>query len=316
MTAASIVVPAALAGDRLDRVVALLSGRTRAEVAHLVEAGGVQVGGIAEHRRSRRLVAGEEVRFDLSALPEAASFVRAAEPGSVAFKVCSEDADFLIVDKPVGVVTHPGAGQAEGTLVNGLLARYPELALLPDLGCGTAERPGIVHRLDKETSGLLAVARSETGFRSLSAQLADRSLGRTYRALVSGLVGPEQGIVDAPIGRSGREPTRMAVTSGGRAARTRYVVLQRYSGPVPASELEVRLETGRTHQIRVHLAAIGHPVLGDSRYGRQGAARASRLMLHAERLSLMHPRTGDPMVFESSLPDDFAGDLERFSLLE
>jgi len=309
----ALVVPSALAGERLDRAVALLSGRTRADAARLVDAGGVRVGGVPDQRRSRRLVEGEALEIDFSLLPELLAPVP-PPLASVPFEVVYEDGDLLVVDKPAGVVTHPGAGRREGTLVSGLLARYPELASLPAEGYGSPERPGIVHRLDKETSGLLVVARSTAGFRSLTEQLATRTLGRTYRALVAGTVGAAEGVIDAPVGRSEREPTRMAVSPEGRSARTHYEVLRRFEQPVAASEVEARLETGRTHQIRVHFAAIGHPVLGDGKYGgRRGAANITRLMLHAERLRLTHPTTGDEMTFESELPEDFRAGLDRFS---
>jgi 23S rRNA pseudouridine1911/1915/1917 synthase len=312
-----VVVPAALAGERLDRAVAFLSDRPRSDVARLVESEGIRVGGKVEPRRSRRLAEGDLVEFDLGRLPVRSAVSTPAAPGTVPFTIVHEDEDFLIVDKPTGVVTHPGAGQLDGTLVNGLLSSYPELADLPAAGFGSAERPGIVHRLDKETSGLLVVARSPNGFLSLSAEIAERRLGRTYRALVDGLVTPEQGIVDAPIGRSKNDPTRMSVAVDGRSARTHYEVLRRYGQPVSATELEVRLETGRTHQIRVHLGAIGHPVLGDSRYGgRRGSAGVSRLMLHAEKLTLTHPRTAEPMKFAAPLPAEFREGLERFTLLD
>lgn len=311
-----VVIPAALAGERLDRVVAMLSGRPRGEVAELVAGGGVRVGGAVERRRARKLAEGEEVSFDLTAHPAPKQAAAPPPEGAVPFTVVFEDVDLVVVDKPAGVVTHPGAGQRTGTLVGGLLARYPELARLPEAGFGSAERPGIVHRLDKATSGLLAVARSERAFVSLSAQLAEHSVERTYRALVVGHVGPERGLVDAPIGRSLHDPTAMAVAAAGegRAARTHYRVAARFDEPVPASELEVRLETGRTHQIRVHLSAIGHPVLGDRRYGgARSSAGVGRLMLHAEVLSLTHPGSGERRSFASPLPPDYRTSRDRFS---
>src|SRR5439155_23772111 len=166
-----------------------------------------------------------------------------------------------VVDKPPDLVVHPGAGNAAGTMVAGLLARFPELA-----GVGEADRPGVVHRLDKGTSGLLVVARTPAAYESLVGQLSSRSVERRYRTLVWGWPEPTTGLVDAPIGRSRRDPTRMAVAAGGREARTGYETERRYHEPVEAALLECRLETGRTHQIRVHLAAIGHPVVGDARY--------------------------------------------------
>ncbi|HET9092875.1 MAG TPA: RluA family pseudouridine synthase, partial [Acidimicrobiales bacterium] len=189
--------------------------------------------------------------------------------------------------------------------VAGLLARYPELAALPGEGAGATERPGIVHRLDKDTSGLLVVARTASSYRSLVGQLKRRSMGRGYLAVVVGHLGAPAGVVDAPIGRSPEDPTVMAVSGAGREARTAYRVLRRASEPLEATVIEATLETGRTHQIRVHLAAIGHPVLGDRRYGgARGAMPLRRPMLHAARLELEHPATGERLVFEAEPPED------------
>ena len=185
----------------------------------------------------------------------------------MAVRVVHADADVAVVDKPAGLVVHPGAGHHEGTLVGGLLARFPDLADLVDAGVCPADRPGIVHRLDKGTSGLLAVARTEPAYRALVAQLADRSMERRYLALVEGTVADDRGEIDAPIGRSTRTPTKMAVAAGGRAARTGFTVLERRTSPRPTTLVELSLQSGRTHQIRVHMAAIGHPVVGDARYG-------------------------------------------------
>ena len=220
----------------------------------------------------------------------------------VRFTVVHEDDQLIIVDKPAGLVVHPGAGNEHGTLVNGLLARYPELR-----GVGEDHRPGIVHRLDVGTSGLLAVARTERAYRELVAALASRDVGRVYRTLVWGHPANPVGVVEAPIGRDHRDPTRMAVVVDGRPSRTRYRVLRQYSTPVAASSVECRLETGRTHQIRVHLAAIGHPVVGDATYGgvRPGIS-CPRPFLHAARLELDHPVTGESLEFESPLPADLA----------
>jgi 23S rRNA pseudouridine1911/1915/1917 synthase len=217
-----------------------------------------------------------------------------------------EDEHVLVVDKPAGLVVHPGAGQTSGTLVHGLLHRYPDLAEV-----GDPSRPGIVHRLDKGTSGLMLVARTTPALIDLSAQMKARTVERRYLALVLGEVAEGKGIVDAPVGRSTRHPTRMSVTTRGRPARTRYEVLERYTEPVPATLLECRLETGRTHQIRVHLAAIEHPVVGDTRYGRGQALPMNRPFLHAHALEFDHPDDHTRRRFESLLPADLEAIRER-----
>ncbi|HVF32694.1 MAG TPA: RluA family pseudouridine synthase [Acidimicrobiales bacterium] len=296
------IVPSALAGERIDRVVSMLTELPRAEVATLVERGAVRIGGVAVGRGSRKVREGEVVEVDV---PERPAIAALAPDASVAVPVVHEDADVLVVDKPAGLVVHPGAGHGMGTMVQGLLARFPEIGSLPGLGAGEADRPGIVHRLDAGTSGLLVVARTADAYHALVAQLAAREVQRHYRALVLGTVEANAGEVDAPIGRSDRDPTQMAVATGGRDARTRYEVLERYASPVPTTELACKLETGRTHQIRVHLAAIGHPVVGDGRYGGERPALAiGRPFLHAERLAFTHPASGEVLTFSSPLPVD------------
>jgi 23S rRNA pseudouridine1911/1915/1917 synthase len=228
-----------------------------------------------------------------------------ADP-SVVVDVVYEDADVLVVDKPPGLVVHPGAGNQTGTLVNGLLARYPEIASVGDPG-----RPGIVHRLDKGTSGLLVVARSPAAYTALVEQLGRRSVGRRYTTLVWGRPEPAAGVIDAPVGRSARDPTRMTVSSRGRDARTHYHVERVFRTPAVVSLLDCRLETGRTHQVRVHLAAIHHPVVGDGRYGgKREPIAAQRPLLHARALSFAHPATGVRVEVESALPDDLQAVLE------
>jgi 23S rRNA pseudouridine1911/1915/1917 synthase len=292
-------IPPALDGERLDRVVALITSESRTHAGALVDEGNVLVDDAVVTTRARKVRTGEvvEVRYD----PGATSGLPVAD-ASVEVPVVYEDDDVVVVDKPAGLVVHPGAGNAEGTLVNGLLARYPEIA-----GVGDPARPGIVHRLDKGTSGLLVVARRASAYESLVGQLADRSATRGYVALVWGHVDPPQGVVDAPIARSEREPTKMAITPDGRPARTHYARTATYTEPKPTSLLSCRLETGRTHQIRVHLAAIGHPVVGDDRYGGdRPALRPGRPFLHAETLAFDHPSTGERVEHASPLPADLA----------
>ena len=306
----AVAVPALLDGVRLDRAVSMLAAVPRAAAAALVAEGRVRVDGRVERTRSRPVRAGSALAVSTGEGPPPLE----ADEG-VPFAVVHEDADLVVVDKPAGVVVHPGAGRPGGTLVNGLLARYPDLAQLVADGVCPPTRPGIVQRLDRETSGLLAVARTARAYQSLVEQLSARTVERRYTALVSGAVEGERGVVDAPIGRSDRQPTRMAVSAGGREARTSYQVLERLTAGGEATLLSLELETGRTHQIRVHLAAIGHPVVGDRRYGRGRQAVTTalgrdRLFLHAARLGVDHPADGRRVRVSSPLPGDLEGVLD------
>ena len=288
-------VSAAEAGQRLDLWLASqLPALSRTRIKTLIDGGHVQVDG-APRKPSHRLKTGEHVQAVVPAPP---ADEMAAE--AIPLRVILEDAHILVVDKPAGMVTHPGAGRSTGTLAAAALAHAPEIS-----GVGGPRRPGIVHRLDKGTSGLMVVARTERAYASLVAQLAERSAGRVYLALVWGVPESVVGVVDAPIGRSTRDRTRMAVRPEGKAARTRYEVLRTFRRPVPTALVECQLETGRTHQIRVHLAAIGHPVVGDAQYrGDRGAINVARPMLHAARLAITHPTTGERLEFTSALPSD------------
>jgi 23S rRNA pseudouridine1911/1915/1917 synthase len=239
-------------------------------------------------------------------VPERPPAGPAAEPG-VRFAVVYADDSVAVVDKPAGLVVHPGAGHSEGTLVGGLLAAFPDLSELVASGVCVPDRPGIVHRLDKGTSGLLAVARTADAYRSLVEQLATRTMERRYLALVTGLVADDLGEVEAPIGRSARTPTKMAVTTRGKPARTAYRVLERRGADstAPTTLLELTLQSGRTHQVRVHMAAIGHPVVGDARYGTGDKRLGSgRFFLHAFHLGFDHPVSGRPTEFDSPLPEE------------
>jgi 23S rRNA pseudouridine1911/1915/1917 synthase len=238
-----------------------------------------------------RVAAGDVVEFEI---PEA--YISEATPESIPLEIVYEDDDLAVIDKPAGMVVHPAPGHHTGTLVHALLGRGGGWSAV-----GGVTRPGIVHRLDKGTSGLIVVARNDASHRSLSAQLKDRSLSRTYMAIVRGMVKDEAGELEGPIGRDPKERKRMAVVSGGRFARTRYQVVERRGGH---TLLRCDLDTGRTHQIRVHLAALGYPVTGDAEYG-GGEAGVSRPLLHAWRLRLRHPRTGEGMSFEAPPPSDF-----------
>ena len=294
-------IPAPLAGERIDRVVALLTGLPRSEVALLVEQGDVRIDGRAVTKPSRKVRERDVLEVDV---PETRGPTQPEPDASVPFTVVYADDDVVVVDKPAHVVVHPGAGQRGGTLVSGLLARFEDLR---DLDTGDPDRPGIVHRLDAGTSGLLVVARTRRAYDALVDQLSSRLVERRYRALVLGVIEPRVGLIDAPIGRSESDPTKMAVTAGGREARTGYEVVREFLEPIPTSEVRCRLETGRTHQIRVHLAAIGHPVVGDERYGgRRPAFALDRPFLHAEELGFEHPVSGEHLRFTSPLPDDLA----------
>ena len=293
-------IPAALHGERVDRVVSLVTGCSRSEAAALVAAGAVRIDGGVVSAGRQRVMAGQSIDVDLRELP--VQSLPGPDPG-VPVNVVHEDADVLVVDKPPGLVVHPGAGWEQGTLVNGLLARHPALGTV-----GEAHRPGIVHRLDRDTSGLLVVALTPTAYAGLVAALGERRVQRRYTALVWGVPDAPRGVIDAPIGRSPRQPTRQAVVAGGRSARTRYEVRTSYDRPADLALLGCELETGRTHQIRVHLASIGHPVVGDRDYGGvREAIAVPRMFLHAGHLAFDHPVTGQALAFDTPLPPDLAG---------
>ena len=288
-----ITVPAALAGERVDRAVALLTGWSRSDVQALIDRDAVLVGG--KHvAKSHRLDEGDVI--DVVDAPAADAPPVAQD---IAIDVVGADADVIVVDKPAGLVVHPGAGNPDGTLVNALLAFDPEIAAV-----GDPMRPGIVHRLDRETSGLMVVARTQRAYDSLVAQLGDRSVEREYVALAWGHLDAPRGVIDAAIGRSEARRTRMAVRDEGRPARTRYEVCETFASP-KVSRLDCRLETGRTHQVRVHLAAINHPIVGDATYGgsRQTLPLA-RPFLHAAALAFVHPASGEVVRFTSPLPPE------------
>ena len=303
---ARLEIPAGLEGERVDRVVSILTGLPRARSAELVGLGSVQLAGKVVSTRAERVVEGQILLVDWEAPPAAPALVADAD---VAFTVLHADDSVIVIDKPTGLVVHPGSGVSSGTLVHGLLARFPELALV-----GEAHRPGIVHRLDKGTSGLMVVARNEAAYHALVSQLSGHSVERRYRALVWGRVAAAGGLIDAPLGRSPRDPIRRGVVANGKPARTNYRVDALFWEPVEASLLTCNLETGRTHQIRVHLKVIGHPVEGDDVYGgRRAASVLPRPWLHAEGLTFAHPDTGQNMAFTAPLPGDLAEVLDRFS---
>jgi 23S rRNA pseudouridine1911/1915/1917 synthase len=304
-----LVVPSTLENIRVDRVISMLTGLSRSEAVSMVTGGAVSVDDKIVLKSSVVLEEGQHLVAVLPA-PDA-GFV---EPdASVEVDVVLDDADFVVVNKAAGQVVHPGAGQRTGTLVAGLLARYPQMQSLSDEGLSEAYRPGIVHRLDKGTSGVLIVAKTAEGLLSLRDQLASREMDRTYLGLVEGHVAEERGVVDAPIGRSTRTPTLMAVRADGRPARTGYDVLERIDKPHAVTLLRLTLDTGRTHQIRVHMSTIGHPVVNDPRYGHRRDRRLpeERFWLHSRNLTFRHPLTGTTITSGSPLPEDLTALLGR-----
>lgn len=292
-------------GERLDAFLARRLGLSRSRIVRLIASGHVLVDG-ERPRKSDLVETGQAV--EISVPPPAPT---TAEPEAIPLDVVYEDADLVVVNKPAGMVVHPARGHAGGTLVNALLHHVADLS-----GIGGALRPGIVHRLDKDTSGLLVVAKNDASHHALSDALRARAMRRLYLAAAWGHLPESSMTVDAPIGRHPTDRLRMAVVDGGRRAITRLRVRESW---VAAELLDVSLRTGRTHQIRVHLAHIGHPVVGDSAYGsgwergmtgpgrawaRELARRVPRQFLHAAELAFAHPRTGAPMRFRVPLPAD------------
>ncbi len=294
------VIPDALAGQRIDRVVSLASGVSRSHAAALIKDGNVTVSGAVPAKPSERVQTDDVVIIEVE---DVASRLEADK--SVDVEVVHSDDDVVVVEKAPGVVVHPGSGVTTGTLVQGLMVGFPQLDRLLDLD-GQEERPGVVHRIDRGTSGLLVVALNEHSYHDLVAQFAARSVQRRYLALVAGHVESDAGLIDAPLGRSPRDPTRRAVVADGKVARTHYEVQQRFDDP-QCSLVECRLETGRTHQIRAHFQAIEHPIVGDDRYrGPSLGLSLKRPFLHASVLGFSHPGTGESMYFESALPADLS----------
>lgn len=294
-----IRVPDELDDTRLDKMLASTLDLSRAQAKELIGRGATVDGDPASART--RVRAGSTV---VTALPILEEHLE-AEP--VDFDVLYEDEDVIVVGKPPGLVVHPGSGQRTGTLAAGLLHRYPEIE-----GVGVANRWGLVHRLDKDTSGALIVARSDRAYDSLKSQIQRREVDRTYLALVDGIPGSPTGTVDAPIGRDPEQPTRRAVVRGGRPATTHFSV-QREFAWANCALLEVSLETGRTHQIRVHLSAIGHPIIGDRVYGKTTSVSAPRTFLHAWAVEFSHPNEGTTVRVECPMPEDLQ---EVIGLLE
>ena len=287
------------AGVRLDAFLSADGALTRSQAARLIAEGRVRVNG-KPAAKSARLSGGETVTVDVPQLRETA-----LPPQDIPLDVVYEDDDVIVVNKPTGLVVHPAPGHPDGTLVNALLHHCGDSLS----GIGGEKRPGIVHRIDRDTSGLIIAAKNDTAHLALSAQLKDHSLSRTYECLVTGNMKQDSGTVDAPIGRSSADRKKMAVVPTGRRAVTHWEVVARYPG---VTHLRCRLETGRTHQIRVHMAHIGHPILGDTVYGaKKPVPGLTGQCLHATGLRFIHPRTGEPVELHCPLPPEFTAMLQK-----
>ena len=286
--------------QRLDAFLASsLDGLTRSQATRLIESGEVAVNGRAVSK-SYKLAGGEDIAVTLPE-PEPVEAV----PQDIPLDVVYEDADVIVVNKPSGMVVHPAPGHPDGTLVNALL--YHCAGTLS--GVGGALRPGIVHRIDRDTSGLIIAAKNDAAHQYLSAQLADHTLARTYECIVVGALREDRGTVNAPIARHPTDRKRMAVVAGGREAVTHWEVIARYPG---YTHVRCRLETGRTHQIRVHMAYIGHPILGDTVYGaKKEIPGLTGQCLHAVGLRFLHPRTHEVVELSCPLPDEFTRMLQK-----
>lgn len=287
------------AGVRLDAFLSADGALTRSQAARLIAEGRVRVNG-KPAAKSARLSGGETVTVDVPQLRETA-----LPPQDIPLDVVYEDDDVIVVNKPTGLVVHPAPGHPDGTLVNALLHHCGDSLS----GIGGEKRPGIVHRIDRDTSGLIIAAKNDAAHLALSAQLKDHSLSRTYECLVTGNMKQDSGTVDAPIGRSSADRKKMAVVPTGRRAVTHWEVVARYPG---VTHLRCRLETGRTHQIRVHMAYIGHPILGDTVYGaKKPVSGLTGQCLHATGLRFVHPRTGEPVELHCPLPPEFTAMLQK-----
>lgn len=291
------------AGTRLDSFLAAAAGISRSAAAKLIEEGQVRVGDTVGGKNTR-VAAGDIVSYEIPAPREVS-----AQAEDIPLNIVYEDEHLLVINKPVGMVVHPAAGNEEGTLVNALLHHCRDSLS----GINGELRPGIVHRIDKDTSGLLAVAKNDTAHRALAEQLADHTMHRVYHALVNGGFREDEGTIDLPIGRNPNDRKKMAVLRAGqgnaRRAVTHYRVLARFGS---VSYLALRLETGRTHQIRVHMSALGHPLLGDTVYGgghtpfeKKHAHLLHGQCLHAKELSFIHPASGEQVTFTCDLPAEF-----------
>jgi 23S rRNA pseudouridine1911/1915/1917 synthase len=285
-------------GERLDVAVARLGEMSRAQAQRLIEEGQVSVAEGVRRKSGEKLVGGEELRIVVPPPVPAEPL-----PEDVHLDILFEDDDLLVVNKPAGMPVHPGPGHSGKTLVNALLAHCPDLP-----GIGGVQRPGIVHRLDKDTSGLMVVAKTERAHAGLSAAFKDREMHKTYVALVEGRMQPAEAMIDAPLGRDANNRRRMMIDGiAAREAQTSYRTLATYDGQ---TLVEATLHTGRTHQIRVHFASMKHPLVGDVLYGK-ASPLVPRQFLHAQRLAFKHPVDGREMSFEAPLPEDLESALKK-----
>lgn len=294
------IIGEAINGMRVDRAVSLVADVSRSCATRLINCGAVSINSVTVTSKAQRVSLDEEFSVYIeedreTSIPEA--------DNTVEFATVYADDDVIVVDKPAGLVVHPGAGHPNSTLVNGLLAHYPQISKVGDVA-----RPGIVHRLDRDTSGLLMVALNQSAYNSLTAQLRAHTPTRRYLALAWGHFETTDGVIEAPIGRSNRDRKKMVVTSRGKHAITHYKVKERFTRPEPLSLISCMLKTGRTHQIRVHLNAIHHPLVGDRVYCYRANSMFGlrRVFLHAESLSFAHPVSGYTVTLTSELPNDLA----------
>ena len=282
-------------GRRLDVVLAEKTKplESRANIQRSIRAGLISINGITTTRSSTKVISGQIIRFK----PTKDYLAPAITPSELSLDIVFEDDDIAIIDKPSGMVVHSGAGHLTDTMANAAVTRWPKISSV-----GDTDRPGIVHRLDRDTSGLLIIALNPTAYNNLTLMIKKHEIERIYTALVHGHPTSSTGTIDAPIGRDPHHRTRQAVNEGGRPALTHYEVIREIG---QFSFIKVRLETGRMHQIRVHMTAIGHPIAGDQTYGkREGIANLSRQFLHASKLTFNHPISSEKISVTSKLPDD------------
>ncbi len=290
-------------GKRLDvfLIDSWEQAKSRSDIQRAIKAGEISIDGKPTYRASIKVHDNQVIRVTRGAEATPDLIV----PANIPLNVDYEDDDIAVIDKPFGMIVHPGAGHTSNTLVNAAAHLWPRITEV-----GEPDRPGIVHRLDRDTSGLMVIALNDGAYAKLSEMIRDRKITRIYTALVHGIPEPSEGVVDAPIGRDQHHRTRQAISEAGRPSRTHYRVEYELG---ELAFLEVRLETGRMHQIRVHMAAVGHPVVGDQTYGkRNNSADLNRQFLHASKLEFDHPISGEPLSFASELPDDLQQALDTF----